>query len=91
MEPMAEGGQWLAMGGTGTPHYVVNPDHIARLLSEGYQIVADPRIPAEPEQSSEDEQEPEKDEVEDNDTSGRIAAIKPAHKTSSRRMDTTIR
>lgn len=97
MEPMAEGGQWLSMGGTGTPHYVVDPAHIARLQAEGYQIVADPRIPAEPEQASEDEQspedeqEPEKDEVEDYDTNGRIAAIKPTHKSRTRGLDTTSR
>lgn len=75
MEPMAEGGQWLAMGGSGTPHYVVNPDHIARLQREGYQIIADPRIP-------------EKDEVEDDDTTRRITTAKTAHKSGSRRMDT---
>ena len=45
IEPMAPGGHWLAEGGTGTPHYVVNPDHVKRLLGEGYQIVADPRLP----------------------------------------------
>lgn len=44
IKPMAEGGQWLAMGGTGEPHYVVNPDHVTRLLREGYQVVLDPRI-----------------------------------------------
>ena len=89
IQPMTEGGQWLAEGGTGTPHYVTNPDHVARMLREGHQIIAAPRRPAEPEQASEDEQEPEKDE--DYDTNGRIAAIKPAHKARTRNMDTTSR
>lgn len=47
--PMTPGGQWLAEGGAGTPHYVVNPDHITRLLGQGYQIVPDPRTPGSPE------------------------------------------
>lgn len=42
---MAPGGVWLSEGGgSGTPHYVVNPDHIARLQLAGYQPIADPRI-----------------------------------------------
>lgn len=60
-------GAWLSEGGTGTPHYVVNPDHVARLLSNGYQIIKREK---------------------DDDTNGRIAAIRATHKSGSRRMDT---
>lgn len=88
MIEMTNGGQWLAMGGTGTPHYVVDPAHIFRLQQEGYQIIADPRI-TEPEQSSEADQEPEKDETEDDDTTRRLTTVKPTNKASSRRVDTT--
>lgn len=52
IQPMAPGGEWLSMGGTGTPHYVVNPDHVQRLLAEGYQIVRDPRLPDEGDEDS---------------------------------------
>lgn len=81
-------GKWMSEGGTGTPHYVINPDHIARLQREGYQIIPDPRIPAdinEPEQSS----EAEKDEVEDDDTTRRLTTGKAANKSRTRGVDTT--
>ncbi len=58
--PMVSGGQWLAEGGTGTPQYIANPDHVARLLSSGWQAVADPRLPVpEPEPEPEPEQDTE--------------------------------
>lgn len=79
-------GEWMSEGGTGTPHYVVNPDHIARLQNEGYQIITDPRATTE---LKSDIEEPEKDEeAEDDDTTRRLTTAKPANKTSSRRMDT---
>ncbi len=85
MEPMVEGGQWLSMGGTSKPHYVVDPAHIQRLLQEGYQIVTDPRIPAEA------ENEPEKEEPEDDDTdtTRRLTTAKPTNKARARGLDTT--
>lgn len=89
IQPMTEGGQWLAMGGTGTPHYVTNPDHVARMLREGHQIIADPRRPAEPEQAPEPENEPEKDETEDDDTTRRLTTAKPTNKAGARGLDTT--
>ncbi len=64
--PMADGGAWLAPGGNvAQAQYVVSPDHIARLQHEGWQIVADPRLPdeeaahteAEPSENTEDNQE----------------------------------
>lgn len=82
-------GEWMSEGGTGMPHYVVNPDHIARMLREGHQIIADPRIPAEPEQSPEAENEPEKEEPEDDDTTRRLTTAKPANKARARGLDTT--
>ncbi len=81
-------GEWMSEGGTGMPHYVVNPDHIARMLREGYQIIADPRI-TEPEQSSEAENEAEKDETEDDDTTRRLTTGKAANKSRTRGVDTT--
>lgn len=65
LQPMEPGGQWLAMGGTGEPHYVVNPDHVKRLLAEGYQIVSDPRLPADDEADEEDPDEEDEDEEEE--------------------------
>jgi hypothetical protein len=46
IQPMADGGVWLAQGSTGTPHYVVNPDHINRMLAEGYQIIDESTSPS---------------------------------------------
>ncbi len=65
---MAEGGEWLAMGGTGTPLYVVNPDHVQRLFGEGYQVVSDPRRTALEQEAAPEavESTDPKDEKEDN-------------------------
>ena len=79
--------EWLREGGTGTPHYVVNPDHIQRLLNQGYQIVESNQTEhvLEPEDETEEGTE--------DDTGSRIAAISNASgtpkKSSSRRVDTT--
>jgi hypothetical protein len=84
MQEMTPGGEWLAEGGTGTPHYVVNPDHIARLKLAGYQVVADPRIPG-------DFNQPEKGiEEENDDTSSRIptVGVKPANEPGAGSVDT---
>lgn len=84
-------GEWMSEGGTGTPHYVINPDHVQRLLREGYQIIADPRVSTEAEQSSEAESEPEKDELEDDDTTRRLTATKPTKGARTRDVDATSR
>ena len=47
LQPMTPGGKWLSEGGGGLPHYIVNLDHIARLLSAGYKEINDPRELAE--------------------------------------------
>jgi hypothetical protein len=47
IQSMMPGGVWLSHGGTGTPHYVVSPDHVSRLLAEGYKFIDDPRLVAE--------------------------------------------
>ncbi len=62
MEPqLVEGGTWLAPGGNVEQAcYITNPDHVARLRAEGFQVVADPRLPHdEPEAPSEPEPPPE--------------------------------
>jgi len=46
LPPMQPGGKWLSISGNQEPHYVVHEAHIKRLLSEGAQVVADPRDPA---------------------------------------------
>lgn len=64
-QPMTPGGQWL-VGGSGTPHYVLDPDHVKRLLhTEGFQIIDDPRLSDEDEVSDEDEEKTEDEEEED--------------------------
>jgi len=63
IRPMTPDGEWLAMGGTGTPHYVVNPDHIKRLMLEGYQIVADPRLPVVEEMLNKEPGNPDEDDI----------------------------
>lgn len=67
-------GTWLAEGGTGKPVHVVNPDHVSRLLSEGYQVTPNPNTV---------------EEKKDDDTNGRIAAVRAnaAHKSSKGRVD----
>lgn len=72
IQPMTPGGEWLASGGTGTPQYVTNPDHLTRLLNEGWQIVADPRLPAE-----EDAVEPEVAPPPEGGTTAPEAAVVP--------------
>lgn len=42
LPPMVPGGQWINVNNG--IHYIVDPDHIKRLLSEGGQIVSDPRV-----------------------------------------------
>lgn len=44
LPPMAGGGKWLHLPHKG-PEYVVHEAHIRRLLSEGAQVVDDPRVP----------------------------------------------
>lgn len=52
--PMAGNGAWLAEG-EGTPAYIPNPDHVARLIAQGWQVVADPRLPVPVEDETKDE------------------------------------
>lgn len=44
LPPMAGDGVWLHLPHKG-PEYVVHEAHIRRLLSEGAQVVGDPRVP----------------------------------------------
>lgn len=64
-QPMTPGGQWL-LGGTGTPHYVLDPAHVHRLLhTEGFQIIDDPRPVGEDEEIESDEETDEDESDED--------------------------
>lgn len=83
MIEMTPGGVWLSTGGTGLSHYVINPDHIARLMLVGYQVIADPRIPA-------DFDQPEKGIDTEDDTNGRLTAVgsRAVNKASARSVDT---
>ena len=75
----------MSEGGTGTPHYVINPDHVIRLLYEGYQIVPDPRVPV---GEAVEINEEELEKLEDDDSTRRLATAKPANKTRTRSVDT---
>lgn len=67
-------GTWLAEGGAGKSVHVVNPDHVARLLSEGYQVVPNPNTV---------------EEKKDDDRSGRVTSTNASHKRGTRRVDAT--
>lgn len=55
LPPMAPGGEWMQRG-DGFITYVVHPDHIKRVLTEGWRVVADPRrVPSTSPEGSESE------------------------------------